>query len=48
MTRVLSAIGYVPLENIIGRTGMIFFSIGRDAAGASSGLRTERMGLVVR
>ncbi len=31
-SRVLSAIGYVPLENI--RAAMIFFSVGRDPAGA--------------
>jgi signal peptidase I len=44
-SRVLSAMGYVPLENMVGRAGMIFFSIGRDAAGT---LRTERIGLIVR
>jgi signal peptidase I len=47
-SRVLSAIGYVPLENIIGRAGMIFFSIDRDATGTGSRFRTERMGLMVR
>jgi signal peptidase I len=30
-SRVLSAVGYIPLENVIGRVGMIFFS--RDAGG---------------
>jgi signal peptidase I len=47
-SRVLSAHGYVPLENIIGRAAMIFFSAGRKAAGAGSGLRIERIGLMVR
>jgi signal peptidase I len=47
-SRVLSAMGYVPLENIVGRAGMIFYSIGRDGAGASGGVRTARMGLIVR
>jgi signal peptidase I len=42
-SRVLSAIGYVPLENIIGRAAMIFFSTRPD-----SGLRTERIGRLVR
>jgi signal peptidase I len=40
-SRVLSAMGYVPLENIIGRAGMIFLSVGRE-------VRIERMGLIVR
>lgn len=47
-SRVLSAVGYVPLENIIGRAGMIFFSLGRDAAGPGSRFRFERMGSMVR
>ena len=47
-SRILSAVGYVPLENIIGRAGMIFFSLGRDAAGPGSRFRFERMGSMVR
>jgi signal peptidase I len=47
-SRVLSAVGYVPLENIIGRAAMIFFSVGRDAAGPGSRFRFERMGSMVR
>jgi len=47
-SRVLSQIGYVPLENIIGRAGMIYFSVGSDAAGTGSRFRTERLGLIVR
>jgi signal peptidase I len=40
-SRVLSAIGYVPLENLIGRAGLIFFSR------SPSAMRWERMGMVV-
>jgi len=47
-SRVLSQIGYVPLENIIGRAGMIYFSVGSDAAGTGSSFGTERLGLIVR
>ncbi len=47
-SRVLSAIGCVPLENIIGRAAMIFFSRGRDAAGTSSNVRSERLGMIIR
>ncbi len=47
-SRVLSAVGYVPLENIIGRAAMIYFSIGSDAADTGSKFRTERLGLMVR
>jgi len=42
-SRVLSAVGYIPLENIIGRAGLIFFSL----APGSGGVRSERIGLVV-
>jgi signal peptidase I len=46
-SRVLSSIGYVPFENIIGRVGLIYFSrtsgSGTEAAG-----RPERFGLMVR
>jgi signal peptidase I len=47
-SRALSTMGYVPLANIIGRAGMIFFSIGRATAGGDSSVRSERIGLVVR
>jgi signal peptidase I len=43
-SRVLSAVGYIPLENIIGRAGLIFFSL---APGSGGGIRFERMGLFV-
>ena len=45
-SRVLSAVGYIPLENVIGRVGMIFFS--RDAGGNGTppvhSLRADRHG----
>jgi signal peptidase I len=44
-SRVLSAIGYVPLGNLIGRAGMIFFSSDR---GGSGGVRWGRIGSLVR
>jgi signal peptidase I len=42
-SRALSAVGYVPLENIIGRAGLIFFSV----APGSGAVRSERIGLFV-
>ena len=38
-SRVLSAVGYVPLENIIGRAGLIFLSLP-----SGGGVRSERIG----
>ncbi|WP_084799778.1 signal peptidase I [Bradyrhizobium sp. Ai1a-2] len=38
-SRVMSAVGYIPLENIIGRAGLIFYS--RSPTGT---VRTERIG----
>jgi signal peptidase I len=46
-SRVLSVIGYVPLENIVGRAGLIYFSREPSTGGAPSILRTERMGTLV-
>jgi signal peptidase I len=46
-SRVLKQMGYVPLDNIIGRAGMIYFSTGSDGAGAGSRLHTERMGSMI-
>lgn len=45
-SRVLSSIGYVPLENIVGRAGLIFFS--RSSEPATSDVRSERIGTIVR
>jgi signal peptidase I len=47
-SRVLSAVGYVPLENLIGRVSVIFFSRAPGSDGALSGVRTERLGAIVR
>jgi signal peptidase I len=46
-SRVLTSIGYVPLENIIGRAAMIFFSTGHEP-GSTSNVRTSRIGMMVR
>jgi signal peptidase I len=43
-SRVLSAVGYVPFENIVGRVGLIFPS--REPG--SGGVRSERVGTVVK
>ncbi|MBR0754028.1 signal peptidase I [Bradyrhizobium jicamae] len=42
-SRVLSQMGYIPLENVIGRVGLIFFS--KSPSGVT---RSERIGTVVR
>ena len=47
-SRVTSAMGTVPLENIIGRAGMIYFSSGPDRAGAAPAVRSGRIGTIVR
>jgi len=44
-SRVLSAVGYIPLQNIVGRAGMIFFS---RADGSPTPVRYERIGAMVR
>jgi signal peptidase I len=47
-SRVLSQIGYVPFENLIGRAAIIFFSVDRGSSGAERTVRFERIGTVVR
>ena len=47
-SRALSALGYVPLDNLIGRAGLIFFSRAPGSDGAASSVRTERLGTIVR
>ncbi len=47
-SRVLSAVGYVPFENIIGRVEIIYASIQPGADGGPSTYRQERAGMVVR
>jgi signal peptidase I len=43
-SRMLSSVGYVPLENLVGRVDLIFFS---RASGSGKG-RSDRIGAVVR
>jgi signal peptidase I len=45
-SRVLSAMGYVPFENLIGRVGLIFFSRTSGPGGVAAN-RPERFGLMV-
>jgi signal peptidase I len=46
--RVLSVVGYIPLENVIGRVGMIFFSRDAGGNGMPTVIRYERIGSVVQ
>ncbi len=46
-SRVLSQVGYVPFENLIGRAEMIYLSVDRTSPSHPS-LRSERMGMAVR
>ena len=46
-SRVLAAVGYVPLANIVGRAGMMFFS-STSGQGAAAVIRSERIGMMVR
>lgn len=46
-SRMLSMVGYVPFENLIGRVGLIFFSRASGPSGATAN-RPERFGLMVR
>jgi signal peptidase I len=47
-SRARSAIGDVPAENVIGRAGMIFFSIARGGKDEPSSIRFGRIGMMVR
>jgi signal peptidase I len=47
-SRVLSQIGYVPLTNVIGRAGMIFFSSDPGDGDKPGGVRWGRIGSLVR
>jgi signal peptidase I len=46
-SRVLSQVGYVAIDNLIGRVSLIFFSR-EDGGGAPARVRTERIGKLVR
>jgi signal peptidase I len=47
-SRVLSQIGYVPFENLVGRAEIIYFSVEWSPPGRQDVLRFERFGLPVR
>ena len=47
-SRVLSAVGCIPLANIVGRAGLIYFSRAPGAGGEPSIVRSERIGTVVQ
>jgi len=47
-SRVLSQVGYVPFENIVGRVAMLYFSVDRDSGASSPVIRFGRMGTFVR
>jgi signal peptidase I len=47
-SRVLSQVGYVPFENLVGRAAIIYFSIDRGSSGARQTVRFERIGTAVR
>jgi signal peptidase I len=46
-SRMLKAIGYVPLENIIGRASVIFYSADSTSRSGASRVRLERIGLML-
>ena len=46
-SRVLSQVGYVPFENLVGRAAIIFYSIDRSSGGARQTVRFERIGAFV-
>jgi signal peptidase I len=46
-SRVLSSMGYVPLENIVGRAGLIFYSRSPGSTTTAAAVRSERIGMVV-
>jgi signal peptidase I len=46
-SRVLSQVGYVPFENLVGRAAIIYFSIDRGSGGARQTVRFERIGTAV-
>jgi signal peptidase I len=47
-SRVLSQVGYVPFENLVGRTEIIYWSVERLPQARQATLRFERFGLAVR
>jgi len=47
-SRVLSAVGDVPFENLVGRVEIIFFSINRPSGKKQPAIRYERIGMTIR
>jgi signal peptidase I len=47
-SRVLSTVGYVPFENLVGRAEIIFFSIDRASGKKQPAIRYERIGMAIR
>ena len=47
-SRVLTAVGHIPLQNIIGRSGLIYFSRAPRSGEEPSIVRSERIGMVVQ
>jgi signal peptidase I len=47
-SRVLSQVGYIPFENLVGRAEVIFYSIGAAPRTGQPMMRVERLGMVVR
>jgi signal peptidase I len=47
-SRMLSQVGYVPFESLIGRTSVVFFSIKPASDNAPTAIRYGRIGMVVR
>ncbi|CCD86776.1 putative signal peptidase I (SPase I) (Leader peptidase I) [Bradyrhizobium sp. ORS 285] len=47
-SRVLNVIGDVPIENVIGRAAMIYFSLAAGGKNQSGGFRFGRIGTVIR
>jgi signal peptidase I len=47
-SRVLSQVGYVPFENIVGRAEIIFFSTGSASGDKPAAIRYERIGVSIR
>jgi signal peptidase I len=47
-SRVKSAVGTIPFENLVGRVEIIFFSRAEGENGAPATVRTERIGTMVR
>ncbi|MDB5598056.1 MAG: peptidase [Xanthobacteraceae bacterium] len=47
-SRVMSQVGYVPFENLIGRAEIIFNSIAPRSKSAQPGIRLNRIGMAVR